>query len=208
MPTDESRIALPFWLPWATTACLAALVACLGELWIIEKARSQLLGEQCALAEAELKGAQNQLEAERIVDGRELSVLRAAGGPTTGIRVAWLLPPGGAAAPAFGVVAWESGGRRAVVRLSGLPAQGLDSDYQLWLDGPAHGKPSDCGVFHAPGRDDAAGVEVVVAGPVEPGCRFVLVQGAKGGARTLAEAEAGGSIVLASLPFDGNILGR
>src|ERR1035438_3088444 len=66
MPTDESRIELPAWLPWATTACLAALVACLGELWVIERARSQLLREEGMLTEAALKGMQNQLEAERI----------------------------------------------------------------------------------------------------------------------------------------------
>jgi len=73
---DEQKIPLPPWLPWATTACLAALVACLGELWILERARMRLMQEQVLLANAALKGAENQLEAERILDRREHAMER------------------------------------------------------------------------------------------------------------------------------------
>ncbi len=61
---DEPKTTLPTLLPWAATACLAALVACIGELWIIEKARMRLVQDQNLLAEAALKGTENQLEAE------------------------------------------------------------------------------------------------------------------------------------------------
>jgi hypothetical protein len=202
---DESTIALPSWLPWATTACLAALVACLGELWIIERAQSQLLREQCMLAEAELKGAQNQLEAERILNRRELAVLRSADGPPAELRVALLLPPEGGPTPALGIVAWDGTRGRGLIRLSGLPEQNPQQDYQLWLEGPGPGIPYDCGVFHAPAQDGAGDFAVRITGPVAPGSRFVLFNGSKGGARTLVEARAGGSIVLASLPFAGKI---
>jgi len=76
---DETKIELPAWLPWATTACLAALVACLVELWIIEKTRNQLLRDEDAIGQAALQAAQNQLEAERIVGRRELEQMRAHG---------------------------------------------------------------------------------------------------------------------------------
>ncbi len=212
MAMDEPRIELPAWLPWATTACLAALVACLGELWLIEKARSQLLREQSMLADAALKGAENQLEAERIVNRREVAGLRAGAVPREGLRAAMLAPPDGAsrrpAEPAFGVLAWDPSGGKAVLRLGGLPAQPPERDYQLWLEGPGTGYPADCGVFHARPDDGAAGIAVTISGVLAPGCRFLLIDGTRGGARTLDEAEDRGSIVLASLPFDGKISGR
>jgi hypothetical protein len=210
MPTDPSRIELPPWLPWATTACLAALVACLGELWIIERARSQLLREQAMLADAALKAAQNQLEAERIVNSRELAGLRAAAAPLAAHGLALLLPAEGARAPlaAFGAVAWGRAGGRALVSLSGMPAQAPGADYQLWLEGPGLANPVECAVFHAPADGDAAGVQVSVPDSVSTGCRFILVDGQKGGARTLDEARARASIVLATSPLAESISGR
>ena len=206
MPTDESKIELPAWLPWATTACLAALVACLGELWVIEKERSQLIREDAALSQTALKAAENQLEAERIVSAREGAGLRAIAGP----QVALLLAPGGSLAPkaAFGVVDWDPAARRGRIRLSGLPVLPPERDYQLWLDGQGPGYPADCGAFHGPADDDGAGISISVAGAVGPGCRFLLVDGVKGGGRTLAEAGAHGSIVLATLPIGENISHR
>ncbi len=212
MHADESKIELPAWLPWATIACLAALVACLGELWIIEKARSQLLRDQAALDQTALKGVENQLEAERIVNGREVAGLRAAAVAQPGTQVVLLLAPDGNAsrAPrvAFGIVAWDPAARRGLLRLSGVPAQPPERDYQLWLDGTGPGYPADCGVFHAPADDDGGGISIRLAGAVAPGCRFFLVDGKKGGARSLSEAEEGGSIVLATLPFGENISHR
>ncbi|HMD59827.1 MAG TPA: anti-sigma factor [Opitutaceae bacterium] len=210
--TDQSRIELPGWLPWATTACLAAMVACLGELWLIERTRSELLREQRLLADAALKGAQNQLEAERIVNGTELAGLRAAAPPGAGLRVALLLPaagaPANAAAPVFGVVAWDPAVGRALVRLNGIAAQDPGRDYQLWLAGPGLGKPVRCALFHLSAGDDKAGTPMGMADAIAPGCRFILVDGPAGGTRTLEEAEAGASIVLASVPIAENISSR
>ena len=207
---DESKIALPAWLPWATTACLAALVACLGELWIIEKMRSQLLRDQASLAEAALKGVENQLEAERIVSRSELAGFRADARPP--LRVALLLPPAGAtpggAGPAFGSVAWDPATGLGELALAAAPAQPLERDYQLWLEGPGAGYPADCGVVQAPARPDAGAFPFRMSGAVAPGCRFLLIECAKGGARTLGEAQAGGPIVLATLPIGGKISGR
>ena len=209
---NESRIELPAWLPWATTACLAALVACLGERWAIEKARSELLREEGMLTEAALKGMQNQLEAERIVNRSEIAGLRAASGRPAALHAALLLAPAGSPArpptPPFGVVAWDPEGRRALAMFNGLPAQAPDRDYQLWLEGPGPGNPADCGVFHAPADNGGSGILIKINGSMGPGCRFLLVDGAKGGARTLGEAEAGGPIVLATLPLGEKILNR
>lgn len=162
------------------------------------------------LADAALKGAQNQLEAERIVNARELAGLRAAAAPQAAHGVALLLPADGARAPlaAFGVVSWDPAGGRGLLRLSGMPAQAPGADYQLWLEGPGLANPVECAVFHAPADGDAAGVPVSMPDSVSPGCRFILVEGLKGGARTLDEARARASIVLATLPLAENISRR
>lgn len=209
MPKDEPSLELPAWLPWATTACLAALVACLGELWIIERARSQLAREQYLLADAALKGAENQLEAERIVGRRALAGLRSADAPS-GLRAEMLAQPGAGPqrSPAFGVVAWDPAAGRGLIGLGGLPEQAPDRDYQLWLESPGPGNPTDCGAFHAGAAGDGAFIAVTVSGAAGPGCRFLLVDGTRGGAGTLDEAKARGSIVLASRPFGGKISGR
>ncbi len=164
------------------------------------------------LTEAALKGMQNQLEAERIVNRRELAGLRAASGQQAGLRVALLLAPEGSPARApvfrFGAVAWDPAGRRALLRLYGFAEQLPERDCQLWLAGPGTGNPSSCGVFHAPPGDDGPGIAITISGALAPGCRFLLVDGPKGGARTFEEAQAGGSIVLATLPLGENILRR
>jgi hypothetical protein len=207
---DEAKPALPAWLPWATTACLAALVACLGELLIIERARDRLLREESVLAETAMKGMENQLEAERILSSRQLADARPR--PQEEIQVVLLGPPEGLApsadGPAMGVVIWDPAGQRGLIRLSGGTGQDPGRDYQLWIEGPGARYPASCGVFHAPQDDEAAAVPIEVGAPVASGCRFVLIDGARGGAATLAEAQAGGSIVLASLPPTGKITSR
>jgi hypothetical protein len=113
MQPQEPNLALPSWLPWATIACLAALLACASELWIVEKARNRLLREENLLAAAALKGAQNQLEAERILDGRELGEAKASASRAGELRIALLSPPegtrpeAGSKAPPWGVVVWR-----------------------------------------------------------------------------------------------------
>jgi hypothetical protein len=208
----ESKIELPAWLPWATTACLAALVACLGELWIIEKTRTQLLRDRSQLDEAALKGAENQLEAERIVGGRAIEQMRLAAGPAAGPQVILLLPPGGMSArepalPAAALVL-DAAGKRGLIRLSGPPAGDRGRDYRLWLEGPGPGYPADCGVFRAAAEDVGSTMPLELAAPIEPGCRFVLVGADGEGPGAPRVAGAAGPIVLASPPFTGKISAR
>lgn len=197
---DEPKIELPAWLPWATTACLAAMVACLVELWVIEKARTKLLRDQGFLSEAALKGAENQLEAERIINRREVDELRSAPGPNA---VLMLAPEGGSEArpgngPAWGVVIWSPTRTHALLRFAGLPAQSAERDYQLWRDGPEPDLPASCGLFHADEASDKAAFAVELVSPGAAACRFLLIDGPKGGSPSLEEAKARGSIVLAT----------
>ena len=207
---DETKNTLPPWLPWATTACLAALVACLGELWILEKARLRLMRDEILMTEASLKSAENQLEAERIVGRRELNLAQARTGEPVSFSVALLSPlsgPGSAGSP-WGVVVFESGGRRGILKFSGLPDLGAGGDYQLWLEGTAEGAVSACATFGASREESAEGIALGLPSSVVPGSRFLLIKGKKGGGRTLEEAIASGSIVLATLPYSGKIPNR
>lgn len=204
---DETKIELPDWLPWATTACLAALVACLGELWIIEKTRTQLLKDENLLAEASLKGAQNQLEAERIVSRREIEEMRAGSAANS---VTFLATPGAGREdpfgmdPAWGIAVWNAAARDVQIRLAGLPPPNPDRDYQCWIEGPGPGLPVSC-MVPSNTYDDSYRLAVHLQSPAPPGYRILLINGKKGGAATLEEAKAGGSIVLASPPRAGKI---
>jgi hypothetical protein len=190
---DENKFAFPSWLPWATTACLAIVVACLGEILVIEKARTQLVRDDNFLIQATLKASQNQLEAERIVHRRELQQLRSA----PGVRVAFLSAPhrwGTSSAP-WGVATWDPTGRHAVLRCSGLPGLAADHDYQVWIEAPGATYPISCGVFHA---DAVEAYPLDLPSPIDPAYRILLIDGKKGGSATLAEAESAGPIVLAT----------
>ena len=195
---DESKNPLPAWVPWATTASLAALLACVGELLMLEKARAGLLHDQILMTEAALKGAENQLEAERIVERREVAQAGASG-----LGAALLSAPSGAAGnPApWGAVIWEGEGRRAFLRVTGLPDPGADGIYELWRDGP--GGPARCASLER--GDGGSGVPFALPGPVEPGTRFLLVLGRKGAPIPPTEALSRGPIVLATLPYTGKI---
>lgn len=207
---DEQKIPLPPWLAWAMVACLAALVAGLGELWLVEKSRSQLLRDENLLAVAALQESQNQLEAERIL-GRRQAEKGTAG--LAGFGAALLSPPdrapaGAASASPWGVVIWDGANRNGILRFSHLPEAPADRDYQLWLEGQGSTYPSDCGVFHGTPAGDDRGIPFNVNAPVGAGCRFILLEVKKGGALTLPEARAGGSIVLASDPLSERISSR
>jgi hypothetical protein len=203
---DEPKTPFPALLPWAVTACLAALVACLGELWMVEKARTQMLRDENLLANAALKGAENQIEAERILDRREREEYGAIRREGPGLRVALLSAaiPASPLAPPSGAIAWDPDGDVCLVRASGLAPERPDRDFQLWLLGPGPRYPADCGTFHSLPAGDSC-IELKLPAPVGPGCGFMLIYGVKGGTRSFDEAVSRGMIELASHPPPGKM---
>ena len=198
---DEPKIAFPDWLPWATTAVLAALVACAGEKLMIERTRAQLLRDEIALSAAALQASDNQLAVEKIVSRREIDQLRS------GFRVVILAPvpgsPSDVSGSAFGAVVWSPYSKRGLLTLRRLPPRAPGGSYQLWLLDDGAGPPGNltsCAVFPAPEDGGGPGIAVDIAAPLAKGPRFLLVYGKRGGATNLQEYASPGSIVLASLP--------
>lgn len=195
---DEPKYELPAWLPWATTACLAALVACLVELWTIERSRGELLSEQAQLAASAATAAQNQLEAERILDARQLQDLGAGADPAGALQV-MLLEPADSDSAARAVAVLDPTSGRGQLRLFGTPGEPAERDYEVWVEGPGPGRPTCCGVFHS---DQAAnGDPVAIKADIVPGSWLVLIDGPKGGSSSLEAVMAKSSIVLASTPY-------
>jgi Anti-sigma-K factor rskA len=203
---DEPKTPLPTLLPWAATACLAALVACIGELWIIEKARMRLIQDQSLLAGAALKATENQLEAERILNRREREQYATARAAGADFKVVLLSAPNAVSPemPASGAIVVDPAVNVCLVRVSFKPGEDPDRDFQLWLLGPGPGHPRDCGTFHSFSEGDSC-VQLKLPQPFADGCYFILTYGIKGGARTLEEATSRGMIELASRPQPGKI---
>jgi hypothetical protein len=181
------------------------MVACLVELWVIEKSRGELLREQAQLSQSAAAAAQNRLEAEQILNARQLQDLGAGGDPEGALRVILLEPTVGGSA-ARGVAVVDSARGLGQLRLYGTAAQPDERDYQLWIEGPGPGTPANCGVFHSDRAGD--GEPVGIRASIVPGCWLVLIDGPKGGRSSLEEAKAAGSIVLASTPLKERNLGR
>jgi hypothetical protein len=190
---DDTKIELPAWLPWATTACLAALVSCLVELWVIEKTRNELLRDDNAIGQASLQAAQNQLEAERIVGRRELEQMGAHGAEVLARPGEDRSLPG-----PWGIASWDAGAGILLVRLAGLPILGADRDYQLWIEASGPGYPQACGIVYRSPENDEGTATIRLHPPVPEKYRILLIAGEKGGSGTLEEAQAHGSIILAS----------
>ena len=197
---DKTKFALPAWVPWATAACLAGLVACLGELWMIERTRNQLMLDEKLLREASLEVTQNQLEAERILDRREMEQLRAAPVP----QLAFLAPPQAGPGPksAWGVVTWDATQKHGMLRFAGLAPAAADRRYEVWIEGPAADASTFCGASTA---DSVDPLPIDLPSPVAPGYRILLIYGKKEGYPTLAETKEQGLIVLATPTPPGKI---
>jgi len=207
---DQPKLATPAWLPWATIACLAALVACLGEFWFVERARNQLLKDESQLAESEVQGVDNQLEAERIVSRREIDRLRPTA-ESAGRMVALLEPPrveGAPGSPKAGAVVWDPASGSGILVTSDGALPPANTDYRLWLEVPDRVQPECCGVFPSNPGSAGAAVHVDASAAEAPKASFVLVIGIKGQAPALGGLIPVGSIVLATPPAGGRISPR
>jgi hypothetical protein len=105
---------------------------------------------------------------------------------------------------AWGIAVWNAAAQSVHIRFAGLPPLDPDRDYQCWIVGPDPGLPVSS-ILRSNVYDDSYALAVHLRSPAPPGYRILLIDGAKGGAATLEEAKARGSIILASPPQAGKI---
>ena len=147
----------PLWVAWAAAAVFAVMCAWLGQLYIGSRFEAATLRDQQTVAEFTLRTVRNQLEAERIIAGHQLSSLteRLASldrqlkeeGDLAKFKIATLASLAGNTPQALAVAVWNPAKQEGVLTVEKLPALAADKDYQLWLVDPQYPIPVDGGVF-------------------------------------------------------------
>ena len=82
-------------LPWILAVCFGLAALWLAELYVSGRVENALLNDQLRLAELESQAIRNQLEAERILERRQLADALGQAQPTPGQATGMQPKPGG-----------------------------------------------------------------------------------------------------------------
>jgi len=182
---------LTFWLPLAAAAGFALVAVWFAQLYIIGRGESSLLHEQLALADASLRSARNQLEAERLLANRQLNdatrtianldrQLREQG-DLARFKIATLASLLGNTPQALAVAVWDPNAQEGILSVEKLPALAADKDYQLWVIDPQYPIPVDGGVFTVDPESGVARYQFKAGKPVKTIAKFAVSLERKGG---------------------------
>ena len=198
-PKTAPILPFPAMLAWAAAACFALAAAWLGQRYLNTRSAYIMLRDQQALADLELRSARNQLEAERIVNGRQLADLNQklkVEGDLAQYKIAALASMLGNSPQALAVAVWCPSMQEGVLAVSKLPALAPDQDYQLWVIDSHYASPVNAGVFAINPATGGAHVTFRTGQPVNAIAKFAVSRERKGGAPTPQ-----GPIVLLSEAF-------
>lgn len=158
-------------LPWAAAACFALVSAWTGQLYLSSRSEASLLRDTQSLTELSLKSAQNQIEAERILNRRQLTdqeklLLEARAqltqrdtqlasltaqlkseGDLALLKIIALASLLKNSPQALAVAVWNPDKQVGVLKVEKLPVLAANEDYQLWIVDPQYPDPVDGGVF-------------------------------------------------------------
>jgi anti-sigma-K factor RskA len=186
-------IVIPFtsWIGLAAAACFALTSAYFGQAFLTERASVAALRDQQTLAELALRGATNQLEAERLIGRRELAARDqrvtdltrqlAAQGTLADYKIATLASLLGNSPQALAVAVWNPANQEGVLTVQKLPALAADKDYQLWVVDPQYPIPVDGGVFRVDPATGEARLNFRPNLPVKTVAKFAVSLERKGG---------------------------
>lgn len=148
---------VPVWLPWAAAACLAVTSAWLSQLYLGSRYEAATLRDQQALADFQLRSARNQLEAERLIAGHQLSTMTEQLATLdrqlktevdlAKFKIATLASLAGNTPEALAVAVWNPAKQEGILTVDKLPAAAADQDYELWVIDPQKPRPVSGGVF-------------------------------------------------------------
>jgi anti-sigma-K factor RskA len=192
-------------LPWAAAACLAFAAAWLGRLYVATRAEAAFLRDGQALASLELRQARAELEAERIVNQRELTEARRdladANGRISAMgtqlasldrklhssesldeyKVTTLASMVESAPRALAVAVWCPSMQEGILAVSNLPSLPAGKDYQLWVVAPGQSDPISGGVFRVDNSTGCARIIFRTARPIESIVKFAVSLERRGG---------------------------
>jgi anti-sigma-K factor RskA len=186
-------IVIPFtsWIGLAAAACFALTTAYFGQAFVTERASVAALRDQQTLAELALRGATNQLEAERLIGRRELAARDqrvtdltrqlAVQGTLADYKIATLASLLGNSPQALAVAVWNPANQEGVLTVQKLPALAADKDYQLWVVDPQYPIPVDGGVFRVDPATGEARLNFRPNLPVKTVAKFAVSLERKGG---------------------------
>ena len=181
----------PVWLPGAAAACLAITCAWLGQLYVGSRFEAATLRDEQAVADFQLHSARNQLEAERLIAGHQLSSMTEQlaaldrqlkdEGDLAKFKIATLASLAGNTPQALAVAVWNPAKQEGVLSVEKLPALAADKDYQLWLVDPQYANPVDGGVFRVDPSTGEAHVTFKANRPINSVAKFAVSLEKKGG---------------------------
>ncbi len=142
----------PAWLPWAAAACLAVTCAWLGQLYVGSRFEAATLRDQQAVAEFQLRTARNQVEAERLIAGHQLSSMTEQlaaldrrikeEGDLAKFKIATLASLAGNTPEALAVAVWSPARQEGVLTVDKLPAAASDQGLRALGHRSAKAPPS------------------------------------------------------------------
>lgn len=177
VPHRERTTGLRF-LPWLAVACLAVVCACLGQLYLATRASNAVLVEQQKLAELELRNAQQQLEAERLIARHQLADATQS---LEALQITVLDPAARVSPQARAVVVWNPSMQDGVFKAEKMPPPAADQEYELWAIDPSQPTPVSAGRLVV-AADGTAHVQIHPATPVASAARFTVTRERQDGA--------------------------
>lgn len=173
-------------LPWTFVAALALLSLGLAQLHFTSRAQIALQHDQQTLTELELRSARQQLEAERLINHRQiadtatqLAQLRQTPpltSPLDALHLVTLAPPPDAASPApRAVVLWSSATPDALLHVDHLPSLPSAQFYQLRLTDAAYPDFTDNTPFNTDAATRRLRLVFRPARPLTPTTQFSII---------------------------------
>ncbi len=182
---------LTFWLPLAAAAAGAVATVWFAQLLFVTRGENALLREELALADATLRSSRQELEAERLIAGRQLQdasamIARVEGelrtqGDLARFKIATLASLLGNTPQALAVAVWDPNAQEGILSVENLPALAADKDYQLWVIDPQYPIPVDGGVFSVDPQTGVARYQFKADKPVKTVAKFAVSLERKGG---------------------------
>jgi anti-sigma-K factor RskA len=210
-------ISFPILIPWAVAACFALVAAGMGIFGLMARSENRLLREQKGLAEVNLHSEQIQLQAERIVDHREIADARGQAAEArrrladsehmiadlnqklesqndlAKLKIATLASMLGNSPQALAVAVWDPSRQQGVLSVAKLPVLAKGQDYQLWVIDPHYPGPVNGGVFTVDPANGDAHLTFKADKPIRAAVKFAISRERAGGV-----PEPQGPIVLLS----------